>query len=76
MSTLGDKGLTALTAELNLIINTDKCEIIHFGSKNPHLKYKISNVEIPETDVVCDLGLLVDNLLNFMRQKCSQGKSR
>ena len=50
------------------MINTDKCEIIHFGSKNPHLKYKISNVEIHKTDVVLDLGLLVDNPLNFIRQ--------
>ena len=56
-----------MAAERNLMINTDKCEIIHFGFKNPNIQYKIFNIEIPETDVIRDLELLVDNRLNFMR---------
>lgn len=60
-------------------INANKCEVIHFGLNNPNLEYKRSDTVLKATDVFKDLGLLVDNRLNFSKHanhvkvKCLRG---
>ena len=46
-------------------INISKCETLHFGRKNPLLKYTIDHNEIPCTKMIRDLGLNVDSSLGF-----------
>ena len=48
-----------------LPINTSKCELIHFGKKNPKNSYVIDNVSLPNVECFRDLGLLVDSDLKF-----------
>ena len=49
--------------------NGGKCKVLHLGSNNPHYKYYIRDgdkiVELQETKCEKDLGVHVDNLLNF-----------
>ena len=46
-------------------INVEKCSVLHLGSKNSHCVYKINDAIIPSLDSCLDLGILVDNSLNF-----------
>ena len=49
--------------------NSTKCKILHIGKNNPKFDYTIkegdSNVPLTETTCEKDLGVNVDNLLNF-----------
>ena len=51
----------------SLYINTDKCETIHFGPKNPNVNYNLKSFggSIVSVRSYRDLGLLVDDDLSF-----------
>ena len=57
------------TQEWQLLFNQSKCKILHIGENNPKYKYYIgegANRREIETSVIeKDLGVLVDNELNF-----------
>ena len=59
--------LTALASKRDLVINSDQCEIIHFGPNNPDLEYDINKSVVPKTEFIRDLGLLVDRGLTFVK---------
>ena len=48
-----------------MLINTLKSECIHFGRRNQNLQYSFSNGIIPTVHLIRDLGLIVDDNLNF-----------
>ena len=45
--------------------NVEKCKIMHLGKANPKHTYTMGGVELAETTVERDLGVLVDNCLEF-----------
>lgn len=51
--------------QLNL--NVRKCFSMHFTNRDIPLKtkYKLSNVELPSVDTICDLGVILDSKLTF-----------
>ncbi len=48
-----------------LKLNIKKCSVMHMGSKNPNLNYNINNVEIAVVTKMNDLGITIENNLNF-----------
>ena len=54
--------------------NIDKCKILHLGNKNPCVKYKLYGKEISVVEKEKDLGVLVDNKLNFDEQCATAAK--
>ena len=57
------------TQEWQLLFNQTKCKILHIGENNPKYKYFIgegnNRMELETSDIEKDLGVLVDNELNF-----------
>ena len=47
--------------------NVGKCKIMHLGKKNPKHSYTMGGVELEKTSEERDLGLLVDDRLEFDR---------
>merc|ERR1712055_360296 len=45
--------------------NVEKCKIMHLGKADPKHTYAMGGVELAETTVERDLGVLVDNCLEF-----------
>ena len=45
--------------------NVDKCKIMHLGHRNPGNIYKMNDTELTVTDEEKDLGVLIDNKLDF-----------
>ena len=45
--------------------NIDKCKIMYIGKKNPKHNYEMSGRDLTETTAEKDLGVLIDNELNF-----------
>ena len=68
-------GREALQKDLNSVIewankwkmefNVDKCKVMHLGKSNPKNNYKMAAVNLEETVEERDLGVLIDNKLNF-----------
>ena len=48
-----------------MYINIAKCEVLHLGTDNPNIVYLIENSQIPATEHIKDLGLIVDQDLSF-----------
>eukprot|EP00061_Rhincodon_typus_P011639 g36811.t1 len=48
--------------------NLDKCEVIHFGSKNKEVDYYLNGCKLGEDSVQQDLGVLVHQLLKVSMQ--------
>ena len=57
------------TQEWQLLFNQAKCKILHIGDNNPNYKYFIgegaNRIELETSAIEKDLGVLVDNELNF-----------
>ena len=45
--------------------NVDKCKIMHLGYRNPGTTYSMNNTELSVTEEERDLGVLIDNKLDF-----------
>ena len=71
-------GRELLQADLNALaewsqkwllpFNTAKCSTLHLGSGNPQDSYTILGVNLDQTSVEKDLGVLVDSQLKFRQQ--------
>jgi hypothetical protein len=48
-----------------LPLNVQKCNIVHFGRKNPNYEYHVNNSVIRSVDCVKDLGVLIDSSISF-----------
>ena len=48
--------------------NVDKCKVLHLGYNNPKFRYELNNKVIQEVEQEKDLGVIVDNKLNFNEQ--------
>ena len=46
-------------------VNTSKCHVVHFGSKNPNHTYFINSLQIHDASFERDLGVYVDFQLSF-----------
>ena len=57
------------TQEWQLLFNQTKCKILHKGENNPKYKYFIgegnNRMELETSEIEKDLGVFVDNDLNF-----------
>ena len=56
---------------IKLIINLDKSVVIYYGKNNAKFGYYIRNRQIPVNSFTKDLGLIVDEKLDFMKHICS-----
>ena len=48
-----------------LILNPDKCTVLHFGFNNPNFNYYIGSKILATNSAHRDLGIIVDNKLTF-----------
>jgi len=53
------------STEWQMKFNTDKCAVIHLGSKNTGAEYLLGNEKIKSSSNERDLGVIIDNKLNF-----------
>ena len=54
--------------------NVDKCKVLHLGYNNPKFRYELNNKVIQEVEQEKDLGVIVDNKLNFNEQCAAAAK--
>ena len=69
------KGNEILQNDLNVVrdwaakwkmeFNVNKCKIMHLGKKNPKHSYKMGDSNLTETTAERDLGVMIDNELEF-----------
>jgi len=52
----------------NLPLNLNKCAVLHFGKKNLKIKYTLSQTELSAKAYERDLGIIIDERLNFDQQ--------
>ena len=56
--------------------NVNKCKIMHLGYNNPKISYSMGGSNLEETEEEKDLGVLIDNKLDFGNHiKCIVGKA-
>ena len=58
--------VAAWSKENDLPINYGKCEVIHFGNKNPLNMYYMDELPLNVVDRIKDLGVLIDSNLKFL----------
>ena len=51
-----------------LAFNVDKCKALHIGNKNTHHKYRMNGKGLEHIEEEKDLGVLIDERLDFHRQ--------
>ena len=71
----GDNGSKMLQKDLDTVLewankwkmefNVDKCKIMHLGNSNPKNSYNMGGRTLEETSEERDLGVLIDNKLDF-----------
>ena len=59
--------LVSWSQRWQMTFNPTKCQVLHLGSRNQQHCYSISQHSIESTDVIRDLGVLVDNKLSFQQ---------
>src|SRR5277367_223261 len=52
----------------NMLLNINKCSVMHFGLKNKRHTYEISGTAIPAVDTCSDLGVITSNTLSVSNQ--------
>ena len=66
----GIDGLAKWSQDWQLLFNTGKCKIMHFGAKNQHWKYSMNGQDMEEVETEKDVGVLVTTTLK-PSQQCS-----
>ena len=62
----GDLDLATLWCEYEgMILNPDKCVVMHFGKNNPHFEYTINNRKVKLSQEQSDLGVMINENLSF-----------
>ena len=54
-----------------MMFNAQKCKCLHIGYKNTYANYSIGGVEVTNSSCERDLGVVIDECLNYSRQ-CSK----
>jgi len=67
--------LVRWSEEWQMLFNTGKCKVIHFGRNNLHIKYTMKGTELSVTQHERDLGLDVSSDLKVSSQ-CQQAYSK
>ena len=57
-----------------LAFNVDKCKSLHIGARNTHHKYKMNGKGLEHIEEEKDLGVLIDEKLDFHRQAAAAVK--
>ena len=60
--------LNAWSAKWQLAFNVGKCKSLHIGSRNTHHKYQMNGKKLDHIEEEKDLGVLIDEKLDFHRQ--------
>lgn len=50
------------------LVAAEKCVVLYFGKNNQRTPYFLNEQQIPATDYIRDLGVMVDHILNACRQ--------
>ena len=66
--------LTNWSHKWKLPFNINKCKCLHIGMTNPCCGYKMNGKKLDRTEDEKDLGILIDNNLNFHKQTASAVK--
>jgi len=62
-----------------LQLSKDKCAVLHLGSQNPKFNYTLNNYQLPTTDQITYLGVVIDQKLDYTAHKaalCLKARSR
>ena len=51
-----------------MMLNAQKCKCLHIGHKNTYANYSIGDVEVTNSSCERDLGVVIDESLNYNRQ--------
>ena len=62
------------TKRWQLPLNTQKCKVLHLGSRNQARQYILEGNVVQETDAEKDLGVIVDKTMKFHEQNASSVK--
>ena len=66
--------LTAWSDKWQLAFNVGKCKSLHIGSRNTHHKYEMNGRKLDHIEEEKDLGVLIDERLDFHRQTAAAVK--
>ena len=55
--------LVAWSNDWQMLFNTDKCKVLHFGFNNPHIDYSMDGVKLQLVKEEKDLGVTVSECL-------------
>ena len=51
-----------------MLLNVQRCKCLHIGYKNTYVKYSIGGVEVTNSFYERDIGVVIDESLNYNRQ--------
>jgi len=71
--------LSGWCLDWQLQISKEKCAVLHLGSQNPKFIYTLNNNQLPSTDQVTDLGVVIDQKLDYTAHigaLCLKARSR
>ena len=60
--------LSAWSENWQLPFNVTKCKTVHFGFRNPNIKYSLDKHTLEEVHEEKDLGIIIDDTLKFHQQ--------
>ena len=67
--------LGAWATKWRMAFNADKCKVLHFGKKNPGVKYEMHGQELKEAKEEKDLGVWIDASLKPSKQCATAAKA-
>ena len=68
--------LTEWSNRWNLPFNTGKCKSLHIGRNNSKHKYNMDGIELNQVHDEKDLGVIIDQDLNFHKQTALPSKKQ